>query len=286
MLNGGRQLTNACGNGGFDFLKRPNRSKKPRTTGLTVALDWALSLSEVRSYIETVGDIVDHMKMPDHVGLMWRYSPEYIREKNQLYRSAGIDTLPGGIPFEVAAVQGEVPLFMRRVAKLGFSAVEVSEDSIDFSPIDRKAAIQLGTENGLRVFTELGKKFPDKPLDANEAADTARQDIEHGAHMTVIEKSDVEIVMRNSSDVLHHIVEIVGKDKVIIECGPGANRFEIARWLIKEFGANVNLENIDANEVYALEAIRHGLHRSVEFCYFHPFKGKKLPSVLPSKSSA
>lgn len=277
-------MQNSHGSGGFDFLNRPPRSQKPRKVGITVALDWAQSLAEARTYIETVGDIIDHMKMPDHVGLMWRYSPEYIREKNMLYRSAGIDVLPGGIPFEVAAVQGKVPQFMRRVAELGFSAVEVSEDSMDFTPEDRRAAIQLGKENGLLVYTELGKKFPDKPLDANEATDIAREDIKNGAHMVVVEKSDVEIVMRNSSDVIHRIVDMVGAEKIIIECGPGPNRFEIARWLIKEFGANVNLENIDAHEIYAIEAIRHGLHRAVEFEYFHQYKGKKLPSVLATKS--
>jgi len=272
-------LTIPDGSGGFAFLSRPERTTKPRKVGITVALDWAQSISQARSFIETVGDIIDHVKMPDHVGLMWRYSAEFIRQKNQVYKDAGIESLPGGIPFEVAAVQGKVPQFMKRVAELGFSAVEVSEDSMDFTPTDRKIAIQLGRQNGLLVYTELGKKFPDKPLDANEAADIAHRDIENGAHMVVIEKSDVEIVMRNSTDVIHRIVEIVGKEKVIIECGPGENRFEIAKWLIKEFGANVNLENIDLNEVFAIEAMRHGLHRAVEFNYFHRFKGKSLPSV-------
>lgn len=49
-------------------------------------------------------DIIDHMKLPDHVGLMWRYPLELIRSKKQLYAKAGIDTLSGDIPFQVAAI--------------------------------------------------------------------------------------------------------------------------------------------------------------------------------------
>lgn len=26
--------------------------------------------------VETMGDIIDHMKVPDHVGIMWRYPAE------------------------------------------------------------------------------------------------------------------------------------------------------------------------------------------------------------------
>jgi phosphosulfolactate synthase (CoM biosynthesis protein A) len=128
---------------GFPFLQRPERIGKPRKKGITVALDWGRSLADTQSFIETVGDIVDHMKLTDHIGLMWRYSPDFIRAKNRLYNDAGIPTLPGGVVFEMAAVQGVVPQLMQRVAALGFGAVEVSADCIDFSAADRAAAIGL-----------------------------------------------------------------------------------------------------------------------------------------------
>ena len=105
---------------------------------MTVALDWARSIANAESYVETVGDIIDHMKLTDHIGLMFRYSPDYIKRKNAIYRKAGIDTLPGGVVFEMAAVQGKVPQLMERVKELGFGAVEVSADCIDFSPAFRR----------------------------------------------------------------------------------------------------------------------------------------------------
>ncbi|MEQ1772630.1 MAG: hypothetical protein ABL891_02495 [Burkholderiales bacterium] len=36
-------------------------------------------------------------------------SAKFIRWKNAIYHKAGIHTLPGGIPFEVAVVQGKLP---------------------------------------------------------------------------------------------------------------------------------------------------------------------------------
>lgn len=262
-----------------DFLVPPKRACKPRHQGLTVVSDKAKSIADSQSFIETVGDVIDHVKMPDHVGIMWRYSPDWIRQKNAAYAAAGIDTLPGGIPYEVAAVQGKVPLFMQRMAELGFKGVEVSEDSIDLRPQDRIAAIRCGIDAGLKVFTELGKKFPDKPLDATEAIETARRDLEAGAYLVVVEKSDVELVIKSKSDTLHRLVAGVGHDKLIIECGPGANRFEIAKWLIREFGPDVNLENIEIDDAYMIEAMRYGLNRAVDYDYFHAYRGKELPPV-------
>ena len=263
----------------FEFLERPPRALKPRTSGVTVVSDKAQSLADAASFIETVGDIVDHMKIPDHVGVMWRYSATLIRKKNALYAKAGIDTLPGGIPFEVAAVQGKVPEFMERVTELGFTGVEVSEDSIDLAPGDRIHAIRQARRCGLAVFTELGKKFPDQPLNAEEAIGMASRDLEAGTHLVVVEKSDVALVIKQGTDTLHRLMHGVGPEHLIVECGPGADRFEIARWLIREFGPDVNLENIDAEDAYIVEAMRYGLNRASDYSYFHAWRGKPLPRI-------
>lgn len=263
----------------LEFLVPPPRSAKPRKRGLTVASDKAKSLAQARDIVETVGEIIDHMKIPDHVGVMWRYPARLLRAKNRIYAAAGIHTLPGGIPFEVAAVQGKVPQYMERIAALGFGGVEVSEDSIDLGPADRVNAIKCALAAGLTVFTELGKKFPDRPLDAAEAIEMAKRDLEAGARLVVVEKSDVALAIRRGADTLHRLMHGVGPEHLVIECGPGADRFEIAKWLISEFGPEVNLENIDAEDVYIIEAMRYGLNRAVDYRYFHAWRGQKLPSI-------
>jgi phosphosulfolactate synthase len=267
----------------YDFLDRPARTVKPRSRGLTVVSDKAKSLAQTKDIIETVGDVIDHIKIPDHVGVMWRYSASFLRSKNALYGAAGIATLPGGIPFEVAAVQGRIPDFMQRTAELGFGGVEVSEDSIDLGPGDRVRAIKHALAAGLKVFTELGKKFPDRPLDAEDAIEMANRDFDAGAYLVVVEKSDVALAIRQRTDALQRLMRGVGPERLIIECGPGPDRFEIARWLITEFGADVNLENVDADDAYIIEGMRHGLHRATDYDYFHAYRGKSLPAVPPSR---
>ncbi len=86
-------------------------------------------------------------------------------------------------------------------------------------------------------------------------------------------------MLRDKSDSLHRIMEAVGPDKLIIECGPGADRFDIAKWLIEEFGPDVNLENIDAEDAPIIEAMRHGRNRSIDYSYFDQFKGQPAPPI-------
>jgi phosphosulfolactate synthase (CoM biosynthesis protein A) len=86
-------------------------------------------------------------------------------------------------------------------------------------------------------------------------------------------------VIKNRSDTLHRLLAGVGKDKLIIECGPGSNKFDIAKWLINEFGPDINLENIDIEDAYIIEAMRYGSNRAVDYSYFHPYRGKELPPI-------
>ena len=59
----------------------------------------------------------------------------------------------------------------------------------------------------------------------------------------------------------------------------GADRFDIAKWLIREFGPDVKLENIDAEDAHIIEVMRHGLRRAVDYSYFYAWRGKKLPRI-------
>ena len=178
---------------------------------------------------------------------------------------------------------------MERTAELGFSGVEVSEDSIDLGPRHRVNAIRCALAAGLTVFRELGKKFPDQPLNAKEAIEMANRDLEAGAYLVVVEKSDVALAIERGTDALHRLMRGVGPERIVIECGPGADRFGIAKWLIQEFGPDVNLENVDAEDAYIIEAMRHGLNRAADYSYFHAWRGKKLPHVhgpLPVRNRA
>ena len=142
----------------------------------------------------------------------------------------------------------------------------------------RVAAIKVGLDQGLDVFTELGRKLPEAPLDAADAIEMGLGDLDAGAYLVVIEKSDILKIIREKRDVLHRIVEKFPKHKLIFETGPGEET-EIGRWLLAEFGNDVNLENIRPGNALMFEAMRHGLHRAIDYNYFEPFAGKPIPPV-------
>lgn len=50
--------------------------------------------------------------------------------------------------------------------------------------------------------------------------------------------------------------------------GGGDSHPEIAKWLFQEFGADVNVENVEVDRVIHIEAMRHGFSRAVDICYF------------------
>jgi phosphosulfolactate synthase len=60
---------------------------------------------------------------------------------------------------------------------------------------------------------------------------------------------------RIRSEVAELVAEAVGLSRVVFE----APRKEQQAWLIRRFGANVNLGNVTQNEVFAVEALRLGL---------------------------
>jgi len=254
--------------GSFHFLEVYRPAPKPRSSGITVASDQYLSLEEARSLISVFGPYFDWIKFPDHYGHIARYSPAWLKEKIALYHAADIRTTLGGVIYEVSVVQKQVERFFQRAAELGLSGVEISEDVIDAqSPSERAAHIQLAKSLGLNVFTEVGRKFPDKPFDAQEAADIAARDLEAGAFKVVVENSDIIQVIEQASDALHRFAQLLPAGRVVFEAGPN-QKDKVAGWLLGEFGPEVNIENVDIRDVGAVSAMRAGLHRNVGLRFF------------------
>jgi len=70
--------------------------------------------------IEIAGSLIDYAKITDHAGLADRLSAAWIKKKVALYNKAGIDVVPGGIPFQLAVIQHKVDDYLKAVRDLGF----------------------------------------------------------------------------------------------------------------------------------------------------------------------
>ncbi|MFC2041839.1 phosphosulfolactate synthase [Chloroflexota bacterium] len=260
----------------FSFLELPILPEKPRKTGLFIGGDFALSPEVQEGVLDTHSGIIDHAKFTDHAGLVSRYPEQWFKRKAELYRRHNVGFFPGGISFEVAMVQDKVEEYFKRLKELGFTGVEVATDVIPaMPPKQREATIGKAKASGLEVFTEIGRKYPDKPLEAGEAIEAIKADLEAGSSKVTIEAAELIVLGDTNPQVMVDVVEAVGLDKVVFECSPPEPCTKAAVWLVKTFGPGVNLENIALRECNRVYAIRQGLIRETGHPYLNKMAGKR-----------
>lgn len=260
----------------FEFLEFPKTTAKPRGARWTILSDRGLNVVDQSHLLDMVHDIVDRMKNVDHVGLLQRHPPDRIIEKNEICRRYGIGVFPGGVPFEIAYMQGKASAFFRRLIDLGFTGVEISADCIPpIAPDTRDRLIREATDLGLEVFTEVGYKRVGDVLgnEMLEVEDTVRSisaDINAGALKVTIESNELTNFMQHEQlGRLIAIVEAVGLDRLVFEIGAGGKvNAELAIWLLEKLGSDVNVENIEPDRLLHFEAMRRGLSRAGNFKFF------------------
>jgi phosphosulfolactate synthase len=191
-----------------------------------------------------------------------------------VYRKYDIPTFPGGVAFEIAYLQGKVDEFYARVVELGFTGMEVSTDSMpELLREERSALIKKGTGMGLQVFTEVGKKFFDDPFPAQEAVNCIQADLDAGATKVVLENTELMHYHRNDPETLRKIIEPVGLENLILEIGRNGWP-HLTMWLLREYGPNINVENIEHDRITTLEGMRRGLQRIMGYEYLSTIQNK------------
>lgn len=238
------------------------RSRRPRSTGITMVIDTGLGVLALRDLLALSADHVDQWKFGFGTSALMPLS--ILEEKLDLLHQNGILAYPGGTLLEAAVVQTHCRVFMRRAAKLGFGAVEISEGTIDLPGERRRRMIDCARNAGLIPITEVGRKDPKcQPL-ACELAEQALQDLAWGAAWVIVEARECgrgigifDAEGRVRTHFLDEITRLVGdaQPRLIWEAPLRSQQ----AFLIQAFGANVSLGNIVPQESLALEALRCGL---------------------------
>jgi len=229
--------------------------------GLTMVIDKGLGRVQLADLVGLAGDYMDIFKLT--FGTSAFYDRNELKEKNKTLAGAGIDVMPGGTFFEVAVWQKTLPAYLERARALGFTAIEVSDGTIEMDRPTRRNAIRLALDYGFKVITEVGKKDPAETLPIEVIHDLIREDLAEGAFKVIIEAREagrgVGIFDAEGKTQIEEINRILagGPDpSSLIWEAPLKNQQQD---LILRFGVNVNLGNIPPDEVLALEALRQGL---------------------------
>ena len=239
----------------------PGRSAKPRRTGLTMVIDKGLGEHLLKDLVETAGEYIDIIKLT--FGTSAFYDRDKLRKKNELISGAGIEVMPGGTFLEVSVWQKTLPVYLVRARELGFTAIEVSDGTIEMDRPTRRDVIRRALGQGFKVITEVGKKDPAEAPPIDVIKELIREDLGNGAFKVIIEAREagrgVGIFDKDGRTRAEEIDRIIAGglevDNLIWEA-PLKNQQQD---LILRFGLNVNLGNIPPEEVLALEALRQGL---------------------------
>src|SRR5215213_7040659 len=111
----------------YNFLlsQLPDRTVKPRESGLNMVMDKGLSLREAEDFIEATGNYVDLVKLGFGTSIV---SPN-LDKKIAFYQQAGIPVYFGGTLFEAFLVRDQMDDYISLMKRYNITHVEVSDGS-------------------------------------------------------------------------------------------------------------------------------------------------------------
>lgn len=243
---------------GMNFILKniPERTSKPRQSGLTMVMDKGLSIREVENFIEVAGPYTDIVKL----GWATSYVTPNLQEKLQVYREAGIPTYFGGTLFEAFLIRNQFDDYRRILDKYGMEYAEVSDGSITI-PHEEKCKYIQQLRDQVTVISEVGSKDSSKILAPYKWIALMKAEIEAGAWKVIAEarESGNVGIYRDSGEVRQGLVDEIltqiPQESIIWEAPQKGQQV----WFIKLIGTNINLGNIAPVDVIPVETLRLGL---------------------------
>jgi phosphosulfolactate synthase len=238
-----------------------DRLAKPRESGWTMVIDKVLGLNAVDDLMQIAAPYIDVVKLTFGTSAFFRF--DVLKEKVRTITAHGVACMPGGTLGEVAIWQRAFDRYLDRARELGFTAMEISDGTIEMDGRTRADAITHAVKAGFRVLSEVGKKDPSDAQPMAVLADVVNADLDHGAFMVIMEAREagkgVGIYdasgLPREAEIDAFLAGVRDPSRVLWEAPLGPQQ----RYLVQRFGPNVNLGNIAPEDILALEALRCGL---------------------------
>lgn len=247
----------------FNFLDMHARLPKPRQSGLTMMIDWGIPLDLQKSIIASQGIYIDEAKIAATIAS--KLTKDVLRQKISAYTDSDIFCFPGGLFAEIAISQGKYKKYIAECNSVGFSGIELSDNFITLSPKTKHQLISTANgEMGMDVMAEVGGKEGGKAghMEVATIIDDILNCLDAGAKMVLIEAYELFDGTIREEDITL-LFDQVPAGKVMIELPVDvikgitkSFKVEVLYWLIRKFGADINLANIEWDEIYFTEISR------------------------------
>jgi phosphosulfolactate synthase len=241
------------------LLDLPDRTAKPRRTGLTMVIDNGLPTGLFEDAVRSAAPWIDGVKFGWGTALV---TPD-IHRKVEVLRDVGVRFCFGGTLFEKFVLQGRFEGFVELCRRVGTDLVEISNGTIPLSPEDKARFVRRCAAE-FTVVSEVGYKDPERSARLS-SAEWIRQielDLQAGATLVIAEarESGTSGICRPDGELRLGLVDDILSGGV----DPASLVFEapnkaLQTRFVTALGANVNLGNVAAADVIGLETLRRGL---------------------------
>jgi phosphosulfolactate synthase len=248
----------------YTLSQIPDRTVKPRDSGMTMVMDKGLSLRQVEDFLEVAGAYTDIVKL----GWATSYVTPNLKDKLKLYREADIPVYFGGTLFEAFIIRNQYDDYCRMLDTFQLEYAEVSDGSITIEH-DIKCEYISKLSKQVTVISEVGSKDVQKIFAPYKWIQLMKAELEAGSWKVIAEarESGNVGIYRDSGEVrqglIDEILTQIPAETIIWEAPQKAQQV----WFIKLVGSNVNLGNIAPADMIPLETLRLGL-RSDTFDHF------------------
>jgi phosphosulfolactate synthase len=240
----------------FNLTQIPERTTKPRKSGITMVMDKGLSIEEVKNFMSVCNPHVDVVKL----GFGTAFVTPNLKEKLAVYKSYNMPIYFGGTLFEAFLIRNQFDDYVSICKEFGVSYMEVSDGSITIPHTEKCGYIEKLCKHGV-VLSEVGSKDAAHIIPPYKWIELMKAELNAGSQYVIAEAREAGNVgiYRGTGEVreglIQEILTQIPAEKILWEAPQKAQQL----YFIETVGCNVNLGNIAPNEVIPLEAMRIGL---------------------------
>ena len=240
-------------------LHLPRRAAKPRDTGLTMVIDGGIPLWYFTDLVSSAAQYIDFVKF----GWGTAVVTSDLRAKIKVLSTRDIGFYFGGTLFEKFVLQGRFDDFRKFCLEHRCQHVEVSNGTIPMSNSEKASYIRKLADD-FTVVSEVGFKDPDRSdqLPPGAWAEYIGEDLGAGASLVTLEarESGKSGICRPDGTLRSGLIDYllasgISPDSLLFEAPTTA----LQAHFVSRLGPDVNLGNVPAHSVIALETLRLGL---------------------------